>query len=358
MRFLSLSRKILLWLSLLALGLIVAAAGCGYWLVREVRRPHAHQAAQKLITIEPRASTSAIIARLHQEGVLAREWPALIWVKLVARGKSFKAGDYEFQSPITPLEAIDKLARGEVAERSFTIPEGYTQFDIARVLAKLPGLRQPPPENPEDLLELFKNTSLIADLDPQAQTLEGFLFPDTYEYTASTTREQLIEAMVRRFRKVYAAEPQRRAEELGMTAHEVVTLASLIEKEARIDAERELISQVYHRRLKLGMALACDPTVIYAALLEGRYRGKIYQSDLDRNSPYNTYKHAGLPPGPIASPGRRSLEAALNPAATDYLYFVVDAARTDGAHIFSSRSADHERAVAALRQRERQNQQK
>ncbi|HYE76015.1 MAG TPA: endolytic transglycosylase MltG, partial [Blastocatellia bacterium] len=139
---------------------------------------------------------------------------------------------------------------------------------------------------------------------------------------------------------------------------EVVTLASLVEKEAKVDQERELISQVYHKRLKMGMNLACDPTLIYAAILAGKYKwnGIIYRSDLDRDSPYNTYKRAGLPPGPIASPGKRSLQATLNPANTDYLYFVVDVTRNDGSHKFSASSADHDRAVALLRQQERQNQ--
>ena len=349
MRFSSLAKKAIL---ALALALAALAAGGAYWLNREVRRPHEHGVAQEVITVEPRASTASILARLRQQGVIAREWPTLLWLKTAARGKSFKAGDYQFKSPITPLEVIDKLARGEVATRQFTVPEGYNRFDIARVLAALPGLKQPP-ATPDEVLALLRNTALISDLDAEAKDLEGYLFPDTYEYTAATTREQLVEAMVRRFRKVYTPDRQQRARDLGMGTREAVTLASLVEKEAKVDAERELISSVYHRRLKLGMALACDPTVIYAALVEGRYRGKIYQSDLDRDSPYNTYRRAGLPPGPIASPGRRSLEAALNPAETDYLYFVVDATRNDGSHKFSANSSDHERAVAALRQWER-----
>ncbi|MDQ3013357.1 MAG: endolytic transglycosylase MltG, partial [Acidobacteriota bacterium] len=202
--------------------------------------------------------------------------------------------------------------------------------------------------------------SLISDLDPQATTLEGYLFPDTYDYTANTTREQLIEAMVKRFRKVYTADMQNRAAQLGQsgqsdwTTRQVITLASLIEKEAKVDSERELISSVFHRRLKMKVALACDPTVIYAALVEGKYRGKIYQSDLDRDSPYNTYRRAGLPPGPIASPGRRSIQAALNPAETNYLYFVVDATKSDGSHKFSATSAEHGQAVQALRKQERE----
>jgi len=234
--------------------------------------------------------------------------------------------------------------------------DAFRIFDIALVLAGLQGLKQPAPANAEDLLTLFKNTALISDLDPQAKTLEGYLFPDTYEYTANTTREQLVEAMVKRFRKVYTPEMQNRAAELGQsgwTTRQVITLASLIEKEAKVDSERELISSVFHRRLKTGVALACDPTVIYAALLEGKYRGKIYQSDLDRDSPYNTYRRAGLPPGPIASPGRRSIQAALHPAETNYLYFVVDASKNDGSHKFSATSSEHQQAVQQLRNQER-----
>ncbi len=338
---------------ILAVLSVVAAAGGWFWLRREINNPHAHTAAKKTITIEPGASTNLIIARLHSEGVIAHEWPMRLWLRLVVRGQKFKAGDYEFKSPISPREVINRLTRGEIATREFTVPEGYNQYDIARVLAGLQGLKQPALGKNEGALELLKNVSLIADLDSDAANLEGYLFPDTYEYTASNTREQLVEALVKRFRKVYTVEMQKRAEELGMTTRQVVTLASLIEKEAKVDSERELISSVFHRRLKMGIPLACDPTLIYAALLEGKYRGKIYQSDLDRDSPYNTYKRSGLPPGPIASPGRRSIEAALNPAETDYLFFVVDATKNDGSHKFSANSSDHEEAVKLLRQQEK-----
>lgn len=348
------------WAKKTAILLLVVLLGgmvtSGLWIYREVNKPHAHGRAEAIITIEPRTNTGAIIAQLQREGILARAWPVWLWLKFGARHQKLKAGDYQFKSPISPLEVVNQLVQGKVVTREFTIPEGYNQFDIARVLASLPGLKQLPPEKPEDLLWLMKKTELIADLAPEARTLEGFLFPDTYEYTARTTREQLIEAMVRRFRRVYTPEMQQRARQLNLTTYQVVTLASLIEKEAKVDAERELISSVYHRRLKLGMKLECDPTVIYAALLEGRYRGEIYQSDLKRDSPYNTYQRLGLPPGPIASPGQRSLEAALNPAETNYLYFVVDATRNDGSHKFSATAADHGRAVIALRRWERESQ--
>jgi UPF0755 protein len=324
-----------------------------FWLSQEIDHPHTHDAAEKTITIEPGTGTSAIIDRLHKEGILASRWPARIWLRTIARSQRFKAGDYEFKSPISPRQVIDILVRADIATREYTIPEGYNQFDIARVLAGLPALKQRE-TSPEKVLALFKKTSLIADIDPEATTLEGYLFPDTYEYTANTTREQQIEAMVKRFRKVYTPEMQKRAKELGLTARQVITLASLIEKEARVDSERELISSVFHRRLKLRTPLACDPTLIYAALLANKYRGKIYRSDLERRSPYNTYKNAGLPPGPIASPGRRSIQAALYPADTDYLYFVVDATKNDGSHKFSSTSREHEMAVKRLREQERE----
>lgn len=320
----------------------------------EWNRAREHAASEQIISIEPGSSTPAILAQLKKEGVLADDFSARMYLRFNAGKRSLKAGDYQFQSPISVREALEKILRGEVATRNFTIPEGYNRYDIARVLGALPGLKQPEPSSYEELLPLFFRVSLISDLDPQADSLEGYLFPDTYEYTASSTRESLIEAMVKRFRRVFTDEMKSRAEELRMSVRQVVTLASLVEKEAKVDAERELISSVFHRRLAIGMPLACDPTVIYAALIEGKYRGKIYRSDLDRDSPYNTYRRAGLPPGPIASPGRRSLQATLNPAETDYLFFVVDATRKDGSHKFSASSADHERAVVALRQWERE----
>jgi len=334
--------------------LVLAAAGAGFWfwLNQAVREPHIHGNTAEIISIEPHEGTTDIAAQLRRQGVLAQEWPLLCWMKLVNRGQSLKAGDYQFQSPITPLQVLDKLIKGEVVSFRFTIPEGYNRFEIADILASLPGLKEAAADD-QTVLNLLSNSQLIADLAPDATTLEGFLFPDTYEYTPRTTRNQLVGEMVDRFRKIYSAKMRQQAKSLGMTTKQVVTFASLIEKEAKVDSERELISSVYHRRLKKGMLLACDPTVVYAAILERRYRGTIYQSDLDRNSPYNTYKFVGLPPGPIASPGRRSLQAALAPADTDYLYFVVDVSHNNGSHRFSANPADHDRAVAALREWEK-----
>lgn len=348
------SRRKLRYLLFPVVGLALLLLAGWIWLLGEIDRPRTHAAGEKIVTIAPGTNPQQIVAQLRREGILDREWPARLWLRTLGRGQKLKAGDYRFASPISARQAIDRLARGLVATRSVTIPEGYNRYDIARVLAGLEGIRQPAPENPDALLDLFNQTSLIADLDGEAKNLEGYLFPDTYEYTTSTTREQLVEAMVKRFRRVFDEETRQRAGGMGMTVRQAVTFASLIEKEAKVDRERELISQVFHRRLKEGIPLACDPTVIYAALLANKYRGKIYRSDLDRESPYNTYRRAGLPPGPIASPGLRSLEATLSPAPTDYLFFVVDATKNDGSHVFSAKSSDHESAVRRLREAERQ----
>jgi len=345
-------KLLLVLLGVIGIG-VLAVFSAYWWLKAAMRKPHPHTAAKKIVSFKSGTGSSEIIASLQREGILASQFPVKLWLRVHARNQKFKAGDYQFPSPIAPLQVVNMLVKGDVATKSFTIPEGYNQWDIARILGALTGLKQPPLANPDDAQVLLKNTELIADLDPQAKDLEGYLFPDTYEYTTTTTREQLVEAMVKRFRKVFTPQLQQ-AQEMGWNVRQAVTFASLIEKEAKVDAERELISSVYHNRLKLGERLACDPTVIYAALLEGKYRGKIYRSDLDRPSPYNTYMFPGMPPGPIASPGKRSLTAALNPAQTDYLYFVVDVTKNDGSHKFSVTSADHDRAVQLLRQQERE----
>lgn len=335
----------------LAIVLLVVILGMFLWLRSEMQRKYDHQATEKVITISARTSTKGIVAQLHHEGVLRSEWPSIWWLRLFGSGRKLKNGDYQFDSPISPLEIIGKLERGEVATHKLTIPEGLNQWEIAERLAEeLPGMKEKAPSQ-ESILSLFKRVQLISDLDSEAKDLEGYLFPDTYEYTASTTRAQLVELMVKRFRKVYNADLQQKGAALGFNTRQVVTMASMVEKEAQVPGDRVLISQVYYKRLKLGMALGCDPTVIYASILAGKYKwnGTIYRSDLDRESPYNTYKHGGMPPGPIASPGKASIEAAVNPASTNYLYFVRDGAKNDGSHVFSESAAQHDKAVAVYR---------
>src|ERR1044071_9599338 len=197
----------------------------------------------------------------------------------------------------------------------------------------------------------MNNVSLISDLDPEAKNLEGYLFPDTYEFSPETTAAQLIEMMVKRFRNVWKPDWTERARSRNMSPRQIVTLASIIETEAKLDEERPVVASVIYNRLEKNIPLAVDSSVIYASKLEGkwRYDGKVYLSDIQRRSPYNTRLYAGLPPGPVASPSESSLKAALNPVTSDYLYYVRNPARNDGAHNFYSNGAEFETGVQALR---------
>jgi peptidoglycan lytic transglycosylase G len=280
--------------------------------------------------------TREIAALLKQDGII-RSRLAFEAMHLAKDG-TLKAGEYRFDHPVKMSEVYARLRRGDVYTLSVTIPEGSNLFDIARRL-QAAGL------GPQEkfLAAAHANTHLISDLDPQATDLEGYLFPDTYRFSPLATPTEMQEAMVRRFRQVAA--------ELGLHGddHRVVTLASLVERETPIAAERPLVASVFVNRMAKGMPLMTDPSVIYAALLDGRYRGTIYESDLQADSPYNTYKHPGLPPGPICSPGVTSLKAAMHPAQTDYLYFVAASADPAGKSRFSATLEEHEHDVATYR---------
>ena len=225
--------------------------------------------------------------------------------------------------------------RGDIYVHSVVIPEGYTVFDIANAIQEAGlGSRQ-------DFLRVAQSeTSLIADLAPEAHSLEGYLFPNTYQFTRTQSMEEMLSAMVKQFRQV--------AQQIGLSSNlqRTVTMASIIEKETAVPEERPTVASVYYNRLGKNIALDADPSVIYAELLNGNYQGILHHGDLQVNSPYNTYRHAGLPPGPIGNPGRSSLEAAMHPAQTDYYYFVSDG---DGHHRFAHDLEEHNRNVAAYR---------
>jgi UPF0755 protein len=232
------------------------------------------------------------------------------------------------------------------------VPEGWTRWDIAALLARIPELKL---QNADEALALLDDTSEIRDIDPAAPNLEGYLFPDTSNFPPNSTAREVVSTMVRRFRQVWEKDLADEARARRQTPREILTIASLIETEAKLKEERPLVASVIYNRLRLGISLGIDSTVIYASKLAGKWRndGKVYQSDLDRVSPYNTRQVRGLPPGPIASPGARSLEAAVDPADTDYLYYVRNPERDDGAHNFYSNETDFARGVQALRDWER-----
>jgi len=271
----------------------------------------------------PKGTSAAHMADLLQNaGVIRHSWAFLI-ARAFRRGATLQAGEYRFAKPASVLEVFDRIQRGDIFYYELVVPEGKNMFDIAAAAERLGVFPA------GSFLQAARNPAIIRDLDPSAPTLEGYLFPNTYRLRRNTAPEQLCLTMTGKFREVWRR--------LGAPAnvHSTVTLASLVEKEGKLAEERPIIASVFARRLAIGMKLDCDPTTIYAALLAGNYRGSIYKSDLASADPYNTYHHAGLPPGPIANPGVASINAVLHPADTDYLYFV---ARADGSggHNFSA----------------------
>jgi len=291
---------------------------------------------ETFVEILPGTPTLQIAAQLKEQGIIRNKY-AFEAVRLI-EGGVLKAGEYRFDHPATMSEVYARLERGDVYTIAVTIPEGSNLFDIAeRIESANLGTRE------KFLAATRTNLSLIADLDPSADSLEGYLFPDTYRFERRATGTQIVAAMVKRFRQEAAV--------LGLKGnyHHVVTVASLVERETPIDAERPLVASVFENRLAKNMPLETDPSVIYAALLDGRYRGTIYASDLQADSPYNTYRYAGLPPGPICNPGAASLKAALHPARTDYLYFVAASANPSGKSRFSTTLEEHARNVEQYR---------
>lgn len=332
---------------------LLAAAGLGAWTYSDLHKPIAHSKSGQYIEIPKGTSPSAIVHKLATEGVLRHEWPLKLYLKATGKGSTLRAGEYEFDSPISPLGVLAKLQQGQRRLDRLTVIEGWTRWDIARAMAQVPELKL---ENDAQALELMNNVSLISDLDPAAKNLEGYLFPDTYEFSPETTAADLVEMMVKRFRQVWKPDWTERARSLNFTPREIVTTASIIETEAKLAEERPVVASVIYNRLKKNIPLAVDSSVIYASKLEGkwRYDGRVYRSDIERRSPYNTRIFAGLPPGPVASPGESSLKAALNPATSDYLYYVRNPDRDDGAHNFYSNGAEFEAGVQALRRWERE----
>lgn len=327
---------------------LLGGAATAYWGYKDLHTPVNHSKSGLYIDV-PRGSTpAAVVRKLAIEGVITHQWPLVVYMKLTGAGSRLKAGEYDFPSPITPLSVLHKLQQGEQRLTRLTIIEGWTRWDIANAMTRVPELEL---TDPDEALALMNDVSQIKSLDPQATNLEGYLYPDTYEFPPGTKPKAVIEMVVKRFLTEWSPEHSTKAQVMSLTPRQVITVASLIETEAKLKDERPVIASVIYNRVQKDMSLGIDSTVIYASKLAGKWKndGKVYKSDVDRLSPYNTRLHPGLPPGPIASPGASSLEAALNPAQTDYLYYVRDPARNDGAHNFYSNETDFGEGVRALR---------
>src|SRR5438270_6318178 len=343
-------RKRLIFPSLIFL--ILAFIALFIWAWYELQIPVLHAQEGQYVEI-PRGSTpDEIINRLGDLGIIRHGWLLRLYVRLSDSGSRLKAGEYRFPSPISSLEVLKKLQEGEQRLGRLTIIEGWTRWDIAAQLARIPELKL---RSADEALSLMDDTRLIRDIDPDAKNLEGYLFPDTYSFPPDATPKTVIDALVRRFRQVWGELTANNPVPPYRSPREVVTIASLVETEAKLPEERPLVASVIYNRLRRDIPLGIDSTVIYASKLAGKWRndGKVYLSDVERNSPYNTRKVRRLPPGPIASPGARSLQAALNPAQTSYVYYVRDPSRSDGAHNFYDNESDFQRGVQALRDWER-----
>ena len=327
--------RFLKWLSsVVALLLLLGVLGA-FYLWSYYHTPAASEAEERIVSIAPGTSLGQIASELTEAGLLRHRLMFILYVQWLRPGPHLQAGEYVLRATMSPVQIAAILRQGKVRQYALTIPEGLTIWELAELVdAKGFGDRQV-------IRDLAHDATFIASLGLTASSLEGYLFPETYHLPRSTSEKTLLTLMVQTLRRHYTADIAARAERLGLSQHDVLTLASLVEKEAQIDEERPQISAVYHNRLQRRMLLQCDPTVIYA--LGEQFDGNIRKQDLSVDSPYNTYRYLGLPPGPIANAGRRSIEAAVAPADVDYLYFV--ATGEDGRHYFSKTLKEHNQAV-------------
>lgn len=324
---------------LLALVLLVglALAAGSFLIIRGAEYPYkGYEGTEQFVEVPPGAAPNTIGRRLAAAGVVRDLATFRYALARSGQARRLKAGEYRFDRPMKPAEVIDMIARGAVYLRSITFREGLS---IKQMGAQYEQAGFGPAS---DLVKAATNVTLIADLDPDARDLEGYLFPDTYALPRRATAAELVDRMVANFRSVVTTDLIARASARGLSVRELVTLASIVEKETGKPEERSLVAAVYSNRLRIGMGLQCDPTVIYALERAGRYTGNLTREDLRFDSPYNTYRYAGLPPGPIAAPGRASLEATVVPAEVPYIYFV---SRNDGSHAFAATLDEHNRNV-------------
>ena len=323
---------------------IILASGFSYWLYHSLDTPHNHDKANEFVVIEKGSTPKQIIAELADKDIISSYTATLLYLRTFGDGEKLQAGEYQFASPITPIQVLKQLEKGENETTKLTIPEGFTRFDIAkRIVEKFP---QNPPIEDADVLKLMDNTTLIRDIAPNATSLEGYMYPSTYNFPRETPPQKIIETMVEQFRKIWKPEWTDAAKALGRTPNEIVTIGSLIETESGVESERPTVASVIYNRLNKHIPLGIDQTVVYIAKMQNRWDGTINQSDLEADSPYNTRKYGGLPPGPISSVSESALKAALNPAQTDYLYYVRNVQLNDGSHWFYSSAAEFEKGKA------------
>ncbi len=318
------------------LGALLAGGGGGFlWL----NQPPGTSSRVHLVDIPPGTSFTHMVAILHEQNLIRFPWFISLLGRLQNLDRKIFPGEYELHAGMTATDVLQELAQGRLYRHTVTIPEGYSTVQIAELLQQK-GLA-----DQEEVLRLSRDQAFLQRMDVEGLSLEGYLFPDTYRFARYTPAETILKTFLNRFHDMVTPEMREEARKRGMTLPEVLTLASVVEKETGLPAERPLVAGVFHNRLKKNIPLQSDPTVIYA--LEN-FDGNIRKADLSVDSPYNTYRVRGLPPGPIANPGLESINAVLYPAATEYVYFV---SRNDGSHEFSETLAEHNRAVEKYQRR-------
>lgn len=336
----------------------IAVAATSYWVFRSVNTPVPHTHANDYITIEKGSTPKQIIEQLAGAGIIPSTTATMIYIRTAGDGSKLQAGEYQFPSPITTLQVLKQLEKGQDQTTKLTIPEGFTRFDIAKRIASWylhrPGARQDPNATDDSeqrrILALMDDTTLIKDIAPEAKNLEGYMYPSTYQIEPTATPEKIIRLMVEQFRKVWKPEYAQVAAAVHHTPHEIVTIASLIETETGIENERPIVAGIINNRLARNTPLGIDQTNVYIAKMLGRWDGTINKSDLEVDSPYNTRIKTGLPPGPISSVSESSIKAALYPQANDYLFYVRNVDLNDGSHWFYSSATEFEKGKAKYQQ--------
>jgi UPF0755 protein len=338
-------KKLILALSILFSIVLIICGGFYFWLSNSMKTKVTHLKSSEFIQIAKGSTTNEIIEKLASEGIINSPFALKNHLRFLGDASKLRAGDYQFESPISALEVLSELEKGEQKTTKLTIPEGWTRFEIAKRIAdKFP---TNPPTDEKAVMTLLEDVSLIRDLDPTAKNLEGYLYPTTYEFPKDAKPQDVIKRMVEQFRKAWKPEWNAKAQLLSKTPRQIVTIASLIEVESKYDDERAIVASVIYNRLQKGIPLGIDATNVYIAKLLGRWEGVINKSDLEVDSPYNTRKVVGLPPGPISSPSESALVAALNPKQTDYIFYVLNVEKNDSSHNFYASAAEFEKGKAA-----------
>lgn len=320
-----------------ALAAIVAGLAFAAWVTKDIQARGPGEGERVRVDVGEGAGFAVVLRDLEARGLVRRAWTLKLFARVTGEDRRVRRGTYEFEKGTAPVDILRAMVRGDVLAFLVTVPEGFNVWQVA-------GAFDSAGVDSVALFATVTDAELARELAVPGPTLEGYLFPDTYRVPFGSTPREVAEHMVARAHDAWDDDHERRARELGLSRHQVVTLASIVEAEARVAEERPTIAAVYHNRLKKGMRLEADPTVAYAM---GGFRGRLFYKDLEIDSPYNTYRRAGLPPGPICNPGRASIEAALHPAeGVAALYFV---ARGDGRHVFSTNLRDHNAAVRDAR---------